>query len=324
MCPADDLFDIIEPDDKGSTENKDFVQDESFLQGLDFIDGLPDDEDGEAEGEDEILIDDDISGSASDDTQAEDTQADDIISGDIIADESDMQEAIPDSSLNSEISIRSDIPETNEDSFAFASNFVANAMKSDGTSINDETSGDDLTDKGIETEDEDDMTDYGNESEDDTEYDEADDQEDMMIVTEGTMITGSIATDRSLLVLGTINGDINCEGKLTISGTVTGNSFATDVFINDQRTEGNITCTGIVKIGQGSVIIGDITAGAAAIAGAVKGNLDVKGPVILDSTAVIKGNIKAKSVQLINGAVLEGFCSLEEYSNSNMDEIFKP
>lgn len=323
MCPADDLFDIIEPEDNGSDENKDFVQDESFLQGLDFIDGLPDDEDGETEGEDEILIDDDISGSASDDTQAEDTQANDIISGDIIADESDMQEAIPDSSLNSEIAIRSDIPETNEDSFAFASNFVANAMESDGTSIDDETSGDDLTDEGIETEDEDDMTDYGNESEEDTEYEETDDQEDMMIVTEGTMITGSIATDRSLLVLGTVNGDINCEGKLTISGTVTGNSFATDVFINDQRTEGNITCTGIVKIGQGSVIIGDITAGAAAIAGAVKGNLDVKGPVILDSTAVIKGNIKAKSVQLINGAVLEGFCSLEEYSNSNMDEIFK-
>ena len=318
MCPADDLFDIIEPEDNGSDENKDFVQDESFLQGLDFIDGLPDDEDGETEGEDEILIDDDISGSASDDTQA-----DDIISGDVIADESDMQEAIPDSSLNSEIAIRSDIPETNEDSFAFASNFVANAMESDGASIDDETSGDDLTDEGIETGNEDDMTDYGNESEEDTEYEETDDQEDMMIVTEGTMITGSIATDRSLLVLGTVNGDINCEGKLTISGTVTGNSFATDVFINDQRTEGNITCTGIVKIGQGSVIIGDITAGAAAIAGAVKGNLDVKGPVILDSTAVIKGNIKAKSVQLINGAVLEGFCSLEEYSNSNMDEIFK-
>ena len=318
MCPADDLFDIIEPEDNGSDENKDFVQDESFLQGLDFIDGLPDDEDSETEGEDEILIDDDISGSASDDTQA-----DDIISGDVIADESDMQEAIPDSSLNSEIAIRSDIPETNEDSFAFASNFVANAMESDGASIDDETSGDDLTDEGIETGNEDDMTDYGNESEEDTEYEETDDQEDMMIVTEGTMITGSIATDRSLLVLGTVNGDINCEGKLTISGTVTGNSFATDVFINDQRTEGNITCTGIVKIGQGSVIIGDITAGAAAIAGAVKGNLDVKGPVILDSTAVIKGNIKAKSVQLINGAVLEGFCSLEEYSNSNMDEIFK-
>ena len=305
MCPADDLFDIIEPDDKGSTENKDFVQDESFLQGLDFIDGLPEDEDGEEEGDNEILIDDDISESPSDETQAED-----IITDDINADEAEIQE----DNVNPEIAIRSDIPETTEDSFAFASNFVANAMESDGTSYDEDTNGD---------QGEDDMTDSDDESDEDIE-DDPDDQEDMMIVTEGTMITGSIATDRSLLVLGTINGDINCEGKLTISGTVTGNSFATDVFINDQRTEGNITCTGIVKIGQGSVIIGDITAGAAAIAGAVKGNLDVKGTVILDSTAVIKGNIKAKSVQLINGAVLEGFCSLEEYSNSNMDEIFKP
>ena len=306
MCPADDLFDIIEPDDKGSTENKDFVQDESFLQGLDFIDGLPEDEDGEEEGDNEILIDDDISESPSDETQAED-----IITDDINADEAEIQE----DNVNPEIAIRSDIPETTEDSFAFASNFVANAMESDGTSYDEDTNGD---------QGEDDMTDSDVENEDEDIEDDPDDQEDMMIVTEGTMITGSIATDRSLLVLGTINGDINCEGKLTISGTVTGNSFATDVFINDQRTEGNITCTGIVKIGQGSVIIGDITAGAAAIAGAVKGNLDVKGPVILDSTAVIKGNIKAKSVQLINGAVLEGFCSLEEYSNSNMDEIFKP
>ncbi|MCR4993154.1 MAG: polymer-forming cytoskeletal protein [Lachnospiraceae bacterium] len=305
MCPADDLFDIIEPDDKGSTENKDFVQDESFLQGLDFIDGLPEDEDGEEEGDNEILIDDDISESPSDETQAED-----IITDDINTDEAEIQE----DNVNPEIAIRSDIPETTEDSFAFASNFVANAMESDGTSYDEDINGD---------QGEDDMTDSDDESGEDIE-DDPDDQEDMMIVTEGTMITGSIATDRSLLVLGTINGDINCESKLTISGTVTGNSFATDVFINDQRTEGNITCTGIVKIGQGSVIIGDITAGAAAIAGAVKGNLDVKGPVILDSTAVIKGNIKAKSVQLINGAVLEGFCSLEEYSNSNMDEIFKP
>ena len=307
MCPADDLFDIIEPEDNGSAENKDFVQDESFLQSLEFIDGLPEDDaegdDGSVPADDEILLDVDMSGSSSDDTA-------DNAENDVVTDEADIPEDIPDSNEEPEIAIRSDIPESSEDSFAFASNFVANAQKSDGSAYEE------ADDQDEDISDEDEI------EEDDMEDQE--DQEDMMIVTEGTMITGSIATDRSLLVLGTINGDINCEGKLTISGTVTGNSYATDVFINDQRTEGNITCTGIVKIGQGSVIIGDITAGAAAIAGAVKGNLDVKGPVILDSTAVIKGNIKAKSVQLINGAVLEGFCSLEEYSNSNMDEIFKP
>ena len=160
-----------------------------------------------------------------------------------------------------------------------------------------------------------------NEEDDDLEDFDDEDFEQIMMITEGTSITGSITTDCSLDVFGTVNGDIFCDGKLSISGKVIGNSHAAEVMINAHRVEGNIECNGVVKIGQGSVIIGDISAGAAVIAGAVKGTLDVKGPVILDSTAVIKGNIKAKSVQLINGAVLEGFCSLE-YANSDVDSIF--
>lgn len=297
MCPQDDLFDIKMPEDNGASEsNTDFVQDDSFMESLDFIDGLPEEDIPEGE-----LPDDDIELDAG-------TPIDDEIMLDV------------DMLGSSEEESASDVPEKEEDSFDFAKNFVANARKSDDTPAVDTGA-----DESESSEGDDDYAEDGDYAEDeDEDYEDTDDLEDMMIVTEGTMITGSIATDRSLLVLGTVNGDISCEGKLTISGTVTGNSSATDVFINDQRTEGNITCTGSVKIGQGSVVIGDINAGAAVIAGAVKGNLDVKGPVILDSSAVIKGNIKAKSVQLINGAVLEGFCSLEEYSNSNMDEIFKP
>ena len=297
MCPQDDLFDIKMPEDNGASEsNTDFVQDDSFMESLDFIDGLPEEDIPEGE-----LPDDDIELDAG-------TPIDDEIMLDV------------DMSGSSEEESASDVPEKEEDSFDFAKNFVANARKSDDTPAVDTGA-----DESESSEDDADYAEDDDYAEDeDEDYEDTDDPEDMMIVTEGTMITGSIATDRSLLVLGTVNGDISCEGKLTISGTVTGNSSATDVFINDQRTEGNITCTGSVKIGQGSVVIGDINAGAAVIAGAVKGNLDVKGPVILDSSAVIKGNIKAKSVQLINGAVLEGFCSLEEYSNSNMDEIFKP
>ena len=177
-----------------------------------------------------------------------------------------------------------------------------------------------MTDIPQEDESADAVTEEDEEESDEDYYDDIED-ESMMIVTEGTTITGSIGTNTSMLILGSVNGDITCEGKLTISGKVIGNSFAMDVFVNSPRVEGNIGCTGTLKISQGTVVIGDISAGAAAIAGAVKGNLDITGPVILDSTAVIKGNIKAKSVQLINGAVLEGFCTLE-YSDSQLDEIF--
>ena len=35
----------------------------------------------------------------------------------------------------------------------------------------------------------------------------------------------------------------------------------------------------------------------------------MQGPVILDASAIVMGNIKSKSVQINNGAVIEGMCS---------------
>jgi len=148
------------------------------------------------------------------------------------------------------------------------------------------------------------------------------DTEGVTVITKGTTINGSIISDCSLDVMGTINGDIECLGKLTISGKVTGNAMAAEVFVNTDRLEGNITSEGCVKIGLGTVIIGDIVASSGVIAGAVKGEIDVKGPVVIDSTAIIKGNVKAKSVQMNNGAVLEGFCSLA-YASVEIDNIFE-
>lgn len=146
--------------------------------------------------------------------------------------------------------------------------------------------------------------------------------EGVTVITKGTTINGSIISDCSLEVMGTINGDIECLGKLTISGKVSGNSMASEVFVNTERLEGSITSEGSVKVAQKTIVIGDITASSAVLAGAVKGEIDVAGPVILDSTAIIKGNIKAKSVQMNNGAIMEGFCSLS-YSDIPIDDIFE-
>ena len=142
------------------------------------------------------------------------------------------------------------------------------------------------------------------------------------VITKGTTINGSIISDCSLDVMGTINGDIECLGKLTISGKVTGNSLASEVIVNTDRLEGSIVSEGNVKVSLGTVVIGDITAASAVVAGAVKGEIDVKGPVVLDSTAIIKGNIKAKSIQMNNGAVMDGFCSLS-YADLQIDDIFE-
>lgn len=147
-------------------------------------------------------------------------------------------------------------------------------------------------------------------------------KDDMTIITKGTTINGNIISECSLNVMGTINGDIECSGKLSITGKVTGNSMASEVYVSTQRLEGCISSEGGVQIGKGTVVIGDITASSAIIAGAIKGEIDINGPVIIDSTAIIKGNIKAKAVQMNSGAVVEGFVSLC-YADIDLDNIFK-
>lgn len=149
------------------------------------------------------------------------------------------------------------------------------------------------------------------------------DKEAVTVITKGTTINGSIISDCSLDVMGTINGDIECLGKLSISGTVVGSSMASEIYVNTERLEGNLSSEGSVKVGLGTVIVGDITGNSAVIAGAVKGEIDINGPVVIDSTAIIKGNVKAKSVQMNNGAVLEGFCSLTSYASLDIDNVFE-
>lgn len=146
--------------------------------------------------------------------------------------------------------------------------------------------------------------------------------DDVTLISKGTTINGSISSDGSLDIMGSVIGDIECLGKLSITGKVNGNSTAAEVYVNTERMEGCINSEGSVKIGLGTVVIGDIMATSGVIAGAVKGEIDVNGPIVIDSTAIIKGNIKAKSVQINNGAVIEGFCSLS-YSAVDVDNIFE-
>lgn len=142
------------------------------------------------------------------------------------------------------------------------------------------------------------------------------------VITKGTTINGNMSTDASLEVMGTINGDVETLGKISITGKVLGNVSAAEVYINTDRLMGSVTSEGSVKIALGTVVIGDVMGSSGVIAGAVKGEIDIDGPVVIDSTAIIKGNIKAKSIQVNNGAVIEGFCSLA-YASVDIDNIFE-
>ncbi len=142
------------------------------------------------------------------------------------------------------------------------------------------------------------------------------------VVTAGMSITGDILSEGSLELIGTVNGNIDVLGKVNITGCIQGNSKAAEIYAEGAKITGEINSQGSVKIGQSSVVIGNITATSAVIAGAVKGDIDVHGPVILDTSAIVMGNIKSKSVQINNGAVIEGMCS-QCYADVNPTSFFE-
>lgn len=146
------------------------------------------------------------------------------------------------------------------------------------------------------------------------------------VITAGMVITGDVNSEGSMDLVGTINGNIDILGKLNITGYINGNSKAAEIFAEGAKINGEIVSEGSVKIGASTVVIGNISATSAAIAGAVKGDIDVKGPVILDTSAIVMGNIKSKSVQINNGAVIEGMCSqcYADVSPTSFFDDYKP
>ena len=145
------------------------------------------------------------------------------------------------------------------------------------------------------------------------------------VITAGMDITGDISSTGSMELLGSVKGNITINGKLNILGSIEGDSKAAEIYAENAKIMGEVNSQGSVKIGQSSVIIGNIFATSAVIAGAVKGDIDVKGPVVLDTSAIVMGNIKSKSVQINNGAVIEGVCSqcYAEVSPTSFFDEFK-
>lgn len=146
--------------------------------------------------------------------------------------------------------------------------------------------------------------------------------DDTTYITKGTSIKGNIETDGGVDIIGTVEGDVSCGGKLIVGGTIKGSIKVGELYANAAKLEGDVTVSGSAKIGVGTVVVGNVAAESAVIAGAVNGDIDVKGPVIVDSTAVIMGNIKSRSVQINNGAVIEGFCS-QCYSEIDVKSFFE-
>lgn len=88
----------------------------------------------------------------------------------------------------------------------------------------------------------------------------------------------------------TITGDIETDGTLRIDG----------------RLEGSVRRAGIVILGVGATIQGNVSAGEVVVGGSVQGDIRATHRVELQPTAVVTGDIEAGTILIQEGGVLRG------------------
>lgn len=93
-----------------------------------------------------------------------------------------------------------------------------------------------------------------------------------------------------------IEGELKSQGDIKIDGLVNGKV----------HTSQNLT------IGPNAQIDADLIAANASIAGVVKGNVTVKGSLIITGTGKLVGNISCASIDISEGAYFSGVCKMAE------------
>jgi len=92
----------------------------------------------------------------------------------------------------------------------------------------------------------------------------------------------------------TLRGDLDTDGTVRVDG----------------RVEGGMHRVGMLIVGAGGGIVGDVEAGDAIVAGTIHGNVHATGRVEIEPGAEVHGEIRASNMLLREGAKLYGQVSI--------------
>ncbi len=113
--------------------------------------------------------------------------------------------------------------------------------------------------------------------------------------------SGGAPSDSVISIIGpgmTVVGDCTTDGTIRIEG----------------RVEGSVRAGKAVVIGKEGVVDGDVSTQDAVVSGTVTGTLVAASRLEIQATARIEGEVRAKRMQLEEGAVLNGTVRMGETS----------
>jgi len=126
------------------------------------------------------------------------------------------------------------------------------------------------------------------------------------IISEGTIIEGSIMTKANLIVQGDVNGDVESEKDIEIIGHIMGNVKGNNTIFLKGSINGNVSGPKMFTMTKESKVAGDINCQELECDGSITGNVNSSNSVYLGANSMIKGNVTAKSISVKEGAQIKG------------------
>ena len=113
------------------------------------------------------------------------------------------------------------------------------------------------------------------------------------------------------------------HNTLAFGPTVKGNIATETDFRLDGRVEGDVVCGGKIVVGPKGCVVGNVTSANAEILGEVEGSVRISAKLVLKATAVIKGDIYTRTLEIEPNARFNGVCKMTEEELPDVSSLTK-
>lgn len=135
---------------------------------------------------------------------------------------------------------------------------------------------------------------------------------DEAVIPADMVISGNISTKSNMKVMGSIVGDIECEGSILLLGSVRGNVKTANLTIQNGSLEGDAAVKENICIEMKSRIVGNVMAQNVYSDACIEGQIQAPGIVALKENALVHGDIIAGEISIVTGARVKGMVTISE------------
>lgn len=138
-------------------------------------------------------------------------------------------------------------------------------------------------------------------------------------VTPTMVIKGNITSRTDLKIDGKVSGNIDSTAAAEINGTVVGDIKADGIFVSG-AVKGELNSRTNIKMNTNAVVVGNAKADNISVYGKIKGDLDVKEVTEVAAHAMVAGNIVTDRLVSDGGSFVGGSITTRETEKFEIDE----